>query len=114
MKHQIIIALGSTHLPVAHIQWASQRLIHLFDDVQLSRCLWTQDIKGTGIWYMNRLAYATTTLPVDQLQALLKDIEAETGRTKQCITIDLDLMQYDSQRYHDKDWERPYIQKLKS
>ena len=34
MKHQIIIALGSTHLPVAHIQWASQRFIHLFDDVR--------------------------------------------------------------------------------
>jgi len=58
---------------------------------------------------MNQLAYATTTLSVDELQTALKEIEASTGRTKSLITIDLDLMQYDQQRYHEKDWQRDYI-----
>lgn len=109
MKHSVIIALGSNHLPSVHIQWASQRLAHLLNDVRLSRRLWTKDIKGTGIWYQNRLVFGTTTLSVDQLQAQLKSIEAETGRTKQRVTLDLDLMQYDRQRYHERDWNRPWM-----
>ena len=36
----------------------------------------------------------------------------ETQRSREHVTIDLDLMQYDSQRYHLKDWSRPYIQLL--
>ena len=47
-----------------------------------------------------------------QLTALLKLTEQETRRTKQHVTIDLDLMQYDGERYHLADWERPYIQRL--
>lgn len=58
---------------------------------------------------MNRLAAGYTELSVDNLQQLLKQTEAETGRTKEIVTIDLDLLQYDEQRYHEKDWERNYV-----
>ncbi len=109
MKHRVIIALGSAYLQAVHIQWAAERLRILLDDCTFSKRLWTPDIKGTGKWYMNRLVYATTTLSVDELQTALKEIEASTGRTKALITIDLDLMQYDQQRYHEKDWQRDYI-----
>ncbi len=109
MKHRVIIALGSAYLQAVHIQWASERLFTFLDDCTFSKRLWTPDIKGTGKWYMNRLVYATTTLSVDGLQTALKEIETSTGRTKAHITIDLDLMQYDQQRYHEKDWQRDYI-----
>lgn len=112
MKHHVIIALGSAYLQAVHIQWAAERLRILLDNCTFSKRLWTPDIKGTGKWYMNRLVYATTTLSVDELQTALKEIEASTGRTKALITIDLDLMQYDQQRYHEKDWQRKYIQYL--
>ena len=108
----VLIALGSNYHQSAHIQWASQRLSALLDDVTLSRVLWTPDIHGRGLWYMNRLLRAKTSLSPDQLTTLLKQIEQETQRTKQHVTIDLDLMQYDQQRYHLDDWERPYIQRL--
>ena len=62
--------------------------------------------------YMNRLVRGTTSLHYDELQQLLKSIEASTGRSPHSVTIDLDLMQYDQQRYHEKDWPRPYIQQL--
>ena len=39
-------------------------------------------------------------------------MEAVTGRTKTEVTIDLDLMQYDEERYHEKDWQRPYVQNI--
>lgn len=112
MKHQVIIALGSNYLPSVYIQWASERLATLLNDCRLSRKLWTTDIKGSGKMYQNRLAYGTTELSVEELQAILKQLEIATGRTKEKVTIDLDLMQYDKERYHEKDWQRPYIKVL--
>ena len=108
----VLIALGSNYHQSAHIQWASQRLAALLADVTLSPVLWTPDIHGRGLWYMNRLLRARTMLSPTQLTALLKQIEQETQRTKQHVTIDLDLMQYDDQRFHLDDWQRPYIQNL--
>jgi len=108
----VLIALGSDTQSAAHIQWASQRLALLLTDLRLSPTLWTEDIHGTGRYYMNRLATGITLLPADQLQQALKDIEAETGRSKGRVTIDLDLMQYGDQRYHLRDWPCPYIQQL--
>ena len=109
MKHAVIIALGSNCRQSAHIRWASERLSFVLDDCRLSRVLWTADIKGSGKWYMNRLVTGYTALAVDDLQQLLKKTEAETGRIKEIVTIDLDLLQYDGQRYHEKDWERNYV-----
>ena len=108
----VLIALGSNYHQSAHIMWASQRLSTLLADVVMSPVLWTQDIHGHGLWYMNRLLRGKTALSVEQLNGLLKEIEQETRRTKQHVTIDLDLMQYDDERYHHSDWERPYIQRL--
>ena len=108
----VLIALGSNYHQSVHIQWASQRLSLLLDDVTLSPVLWTPDIHGRGTWYMNRLLRARTTLSPTQLNTLLKQLEQETRRTKDHVTIDLDLMQYDEQRFHERDWSRPYIQQL--
>jgi 2-amino-4-hydroxy-6-hydroxymethyldihydropteridine diphosphokinase len=109
MKHKVIIALGSNYLQAVHIRWASERLAQLLDDCHYSRMLWTADVKGSGKWYMNRLVAGSTTLSAEQLQQLLKETETETGRSHERVTIDLDLMQYDNLRYHEKDWQRKYV-----
>ncbi len=108
----VLVALGSDTLQAPHIQWASQRLTQLLGDLHLSRTLWTADIHGSGRYYMNRLAVGTTTLTADALQQELKAIEQETLRSPGHVTIDLDLMAYGTQRYHERDWPRPYIQQL--
>ena len=110
--HRVLIALGSNYHQNAHIQWASGRLSCLLHDMQLSRKLWTQDIHGTGQWYMNRLAAGFTCLSIDEINKKLKETEAETCRTKEFVTLDLDLMLYDEERFHLRDWPRPYIQLL--
>ena len=94
------------------MQWVSQRLAGVLGNVRFSRTLWTEDIHGTGGFYMNRLAGGYTTLTAEELTRRLKDIEAETGRTKQRVTIDLDLMEYDNERFHLADWSRPYVQNI--
>lgn len=109
---QVMIALGSNWQQALHIAWASQRLSAILDNVRFSRKLWTEDIHGTGIFYMNRLVAGTTTLSPEALQQVLKTIEADLGRSSHRVTIDLDLMLYDQERYHERDWPRPYIQRL--
>lgn len=109
---EVIIALGSNTLQSAHIQWASQALTAILGDIRTSRVIWTQDVKGRGLWFMNRLMTGHTTLPKEVLEQQLKDLERKTGRSRESVTIDLDLMQYDNRRQHLQDWSRPYIQQL--
>ena len=108
----VLISLGSNYHQAAHIQWASERLSHLLSDVRYSKKRWTPDIHYRGIWYMNRLAIAKTSISVGDLVHTLKAIEAETLRTPDRVTIDLDLMQYNNRLFHLKDWSRSYIQQL--
>ena len=61
---------------------------------------------------MNRLAVGSTPLTVAELEQRLKETESRLGRTKQQVTIDLDLMLYDDRQFHLADWPRPYIQQL--
>ena len=50
-------------------------------------------------------------------QTRLKEMEKEMGRTPEereqgIVRIDLDLLLFDQQRYHERDWERDYIRRL--
>ena len=112
MAHQVIIALGSNNRQNAHIQWASQRMALLLEQTSFSKILWTKDVKGSGRLYMNRLVAGYTELAVDDVEQILKSYEAESHRTPDQITIDLDLMLYDGNLYHLRDWPRPYISLL--
>lgn len=112
MQKDIIIAIGTNYLQSAHMQWACQRLMMLYDNIRFSRILWTADIKGNGQWYMNRLAIATTDEMAENVNQQLKAIERDSQRTKEHVTLDLDLMQHGSIRYHSNDWPRPYISQL--
>ena len=111
-SHRVLIALGSNHRQPVFIQWASQRMAMLLHNPRFSPTLWTKDIKGTGRLYMNRLVAGDTLLSVSEIEQVLKQFEVEARRTHDQVTIDLDLMQYDSDRYHLRDWPRPYITKL--
>lgn len=111
MAH-VLIAVGSCHRQAPHIFWATQWLSLLLKNCKVSRIIWTADIKGSGRMYMNRLVCGDTTLSATEMEALLKEAETRCGRSKEIITVDLDLMQYDGQRFHLKDWPRPYIQQL--
>ena len=110
--HKVLIAIGSNERQSVHVQWASERLSQLLDNIRLSSRLWTTDVKGSGRWYMNRLAAGNTLLTVQELEQQLKQLERATGRNQERVTLDLDLMQYDNDRYHLNDWPRPYIQRL--
>ncbi len=109
---RVVIALGSACRQSVHIQWATSFLMSLLSDVSQSHAIWTRDIKGGSRWYMNRLVAGNTDMSYDELQDVLKDAEKRTDRSKENITIDLDILQYDGERHHLSDWNRPYVQQL--
>ena len=111
-RTQVVIALGSNHLQSANMHWGAERLKSMLTITCMSRRLWTMDVKNTGCWYMNQLVTATTDMEFDELERRLKAIEQESQRTTQHVTLDLDILLYDTTRYHEKDWSRPYVQQL--
>ena len=68
-----------------------------------------------GQWYLNQLCSGTTAFGPNLLSEVLKETEKRQGRTHNedgIVTLDLDLLQYDDQRFHHRDWERPYVKDL--
>ena len=67
--------------------------------------------------YLNQLVSAETMLTMDQLNQRLKELELQSGRTSEMrqqglVPLDLDLLEYDGERHHLSDWQRPYVQQL--
>ena len=65
--------------------------------------------------YLNQLCQGTTAFGEGLLCEVLKEIEKRLGRTKNedgIVAIDLDLLQYDNQRHHLRDWDRNYVKDL--
>ena len=63
---------------------------------------------------MNGLAYGETDLSYDNLLYHTKEIEKYCGnsrdlRKKNIIMMDIDILLYDTKKYHEDDWNREYI-----
>ena len=63
---------------------------------------------------MDVFNFAISKVP-KSIKQLLKETEKRLGRTHNedgIVAIDLDLLQYDGQQYHLRDWERDYVKNL--
>ena len=125
MLHQVLISLASNCDQEPNLQEAQRRLLQAFSSCRFTKAIWTEPVGSKtsslgfnqGTLYLNQLLYAQTSMPVSELEAWLKKQEREMGRTQEdrtagIVRIDLDLLQYDNNRYHLRDWERDYIKKL--
>lgn len=115
-QHSIIISLASNYDQQGNLVKAREQLKVLLSDIQFTKELWTQPVNNHRQEpYLNQLCQATTNLGANLLSEVLKELEKRLGRTHNeegIVTIDLDLMAYDDQRYHLKDWDRSYIKDL--
>ncbi len=118
MPHKVLISLASNFEHEANLSEARRRLSALFLTREYSDAIWTEPVnaKRDGL-YLNQLLLASTRLSVKRLSELLKQMEHKMGRTADdrrqgIVRIDLDLLLYDDHRYHEPDWERPYVKKL--
>ncbi len=116
--HSVIISLASNHDAKHNLNEARSCLAQIFSDINYSDELLTDPINAKRKdKYLNQLARFDSTLSAEQINQQLKAIEQQIGRTDEdrqlgIVKIDLDLLLHDNLRFHQKDWERPYVQLL--
>ncbi len=116
--HSVLISLASNNEQEKNLSEARKALTQVLISPDYTPAVWTEPYgKKEGALYLNQLVSAQTDLDNDELNGRLKDIEKTQGRDDEArrqgvVPIDLDLLLYDQQRFHLRDWQRPYIQQL--
>ena len=115
-EHHIIISLASNKNQEANMARARELLTQLLTETSFTSAIWTDPIHSIREdKYLNQLCQGTTTFGEGLLCEVLKEVEKRLGRTRNedgIVDIDLDLLQYDKQRFHLRDWERDYVKNL--
>ena len=115
-EHQIIISLASNENQEANMAAARTQLTQLLTEVHFTSAMWTEPVNTSRkAPYLNQLCKGTTAFGEGLLCEVLKETEKRLGRTRNedgIVTIDLDLLEYDGQRHHLRDWNRDYIKNL--
>ena len=115
-EHHIIISLASNEQQAEHLAKAREQLERFLGNLHFTAEHWTDPIHShRRERYLNQLCRGTTTMSANRLNEVLKEIELRLGRTRNddgIVAIDLDLLQYDEERYHQRDWERDYVKNL--
>ena len=112
-----IIALGSNRQAARTMRQAKGLLAGLLPGIVFSPMRQTAPIGITSASFVNCLGMTETTLPLENLRAMLKQIEAACGdtaadRSHNIVRMDIDILLYGQERLHQQDWERPYVQEL--
>ena len=115
-EHHIIISMASNIDQEAKLEAARTQLTQLLSEVHFTSAIYTEPINSLRREpYLNQLCRGTTALGMNLLSEVLKEIEKRLGRTHNedgIVTIDLDLLEYDGERFHHRDWERNYVKDL--
>ena len=98
-KMKTTISLGSNTEQEQHIEEAIERLKTMFSDITFTQPQWTEPVGAVSDRYLNCLANFTTSLSLQQLVQLLKDVETAMGDTHEnhkqgIVLIDLDVIKY--------------------
>ena len=117
MIHTIIIGIGSNCHPNENIRRAEERLTALFHDCVWSPFITTEPVGVSSDPFINGLLQASTSFDESEINRLLKETESLLGRNpadKQNgkVIIDLDLMAFDGQRRHERNWLFPFQEQL--
>ncbi len=115
-QHEVIISLGSNENQEENLTKAREQLTQLMTEVHFTSAIWTEPINSSRKEpYLNQLCKGTTAFSEGLLCELLKETEKHIGRIKNedgIVVIDLDLLEYDGQRHHLRDWSRDYVKRL--
>ena len=115
--HRVLLSLASNSEQKDHLRQAREALARVLVHCSFTKEIWTEAVGNAHGTYLNQLAEADTDMEVEELMQRLKQLETDMGRTPEMkalgvVPIDLDLLQYDTCRYHLHDWDRPYVKRL--
>lgn len=114
----VILSLAANRYQKSNLAKARQRLGEVLTNIHYTTEQWTEPLSTKRRDpYLNQLAQGQTELGLEELNRRLKQIETDFGRTPEkrqrgIVPIDLDILQYGDQRYHERDWQRPYVADL--
>ncbi len=115
--HHVILALGSN----TDSGTSFSRAIPLIEDVVnitgRTRILTTEPEGIVSPQFVNAMIKGTTPLSLKELQEYTKRVELQCGRRpgdkeKGIIKMDIDILEFDGERYHDEDWSKKHIRQL--
>ncbi len=114
---RVLLALGSNRRQLQNMLAVKSLLLTAIEEVSFTRVAWTEPIGIDSDIFANMLATGTTALSLPALLKRCKEIEATLGdgngnHARGIVNIDIDVLQYGSQRGHAADWRRPYIKLL--
>ena len=114
--HEVIISLASNENHESNLAKAREQLTQLLTEVRFTNAIWTKPLNSIRKEpYLNQLCKGTTAFSEGLLGEVLKETEKRIGRTHNedgIVVVDIDLLQYDEQRFHLRDWERSYVKDL--
>lgn len=115
-EHHIIISLASNFKQEANLEAARAQLTQLLTEAHFTSAIWTEPINSLrSDPYLNQLCKGTTAFGFNLLNEVLKETEKRQGRTHNedgIVTLDLDILQYDDEKFHLRDWSRNYVKDL--
>lgn len=117
-ENYIIISIGSNYNQKENISFAKKKLAGMLgEQTSFTRDMWTEPVGIQSERFINCICISTTRHTLLQLTKAFKQLEKKCERSKKNdliskIPLDIDILLYGNQRYHEKDWERQYIQEL--
>lgn len=115
-QHEVIISLASNENQEANLAKAREQLTQLMEEVYFTSAIWTEPVNTNRKEpYLNQLCKGVTAFSDGLLGEVLKETERRIGRVHNedgIVVIDLDLLSYDGQRHHLRDWDRDYVKNL--
>lgn len=118
-EYNILISVGCNKDCDTQMARVRERLKQSFPDIVFTDAITTPayGMSADALPYANLLAKASTVLSEEQLQRSFKEMEHELDDTQELrrqdiVMMDIDLLEYDSEKRHVSDWERPYVIEL--
>lgn len=115
-KKKLLFAIGTNSpLSDARVVCMKANIFGLFgDDIRFTSLMKTDPIDIISPKFTNCVGIAFTTLPLREIKRIFKEVEKECGdtlekRKNNLIEMDIDILEYNGKRYHEKDWNRQYI-----
>ena len=113
--HTCLLCLGSNLDASTRLSAARSALLSHFPDIRFSNEMVTEAI-GSGFLspFHNQVASLKTSLPAEQVRAILKSIEQGQDRLPKdkaqgIVKLDIDLLMYDDIVLKPKDMEREFV-----
>ena len=118
VMHDILIALG-TNVIADRIRFVELCLEQSFESVRFTQIIPTEPIgeRFKGKQFFNAVMVGKTHMAKSEVEEQLKRIEQLAGNTQDkrnmgVVEADIDLLMFDDEKLHEKDWQRPYIKQL--